>query len=216
MNIDMETAKIMGLAYLLGSLPFAWIAGKLLRGIDIRRHGSGNAGATNAWRVLGPGPGLTVGALDMAKGWAAVAMAGWISDNPAVGIRLGAGLFAVAGHTWPVWLGFRGGKGVLTAGGAFLNLAWLPMACSLAVFILVFKASGYVSLGSITASAALPLFILLIRGPWHEWQILATSLAVAVFILVMHVPNIRRLLRGDEHGFKAKSGRKPGKKRGKL
>jgi len=210
-----ENTKVLVLAYLLGSIPFAWMAGKILKGIDIRKHGSGNAGATNVWRVMGPGPGLTVGLLDMAKGWTAVAMTGWIMDNPSVGIRLAAGLTAVVGHSWSVWLGFRGGKGVLTAAGAFLNLAWLPLLCSLAVFAVVFRVSGFVSLGSIIASIALPLFIVAIRGSWHEWQILGTAIVVAVLILTRHIPNIRRMIRGEEHGFHGKPGGKARKKGGR-
>jgi len=222
MNMDSQSLKIgeiMALAYLLGSIPFSWIAGKLIKGIDIRKHGSGNAGATNVWRIMGPGPGLVVGLLDMAKGWVAVAIVGWIYQDSTrsmlINVEVLAGLLAVIGHSWPVWLGFRGGKGVLTAGGAFLYLAWLPMICSLAVFVLVFFAFKYVSLGSMIAAVFLPVFIILIRGPWHRWQVLAIAIAIAVFIVVRHIPNIKRLLAGKEHGFKAKSGGKTRRKGGK-
>lgn len=222
MNIDNETMKIIEImlaAYLLGSLPFGWLAGRLLKGIDIREYGSGNTGATNVWRVLGAVPGLIVGVLDMAKGFLAVAIAGWILQDSTrtmlISTEVGAGVCAVAGHAWPVWTGFRGGKGVLTAGGAFFYLAWLPMLCALAVFILVFLVSRYVSMGSMFAAASLPIFILLFRGPWHRWQVLGISVLIAVFILLRHLPNIRRLIRGEEHGFHRKSRGKRAKRGGK-
>ena len=222
MNFDNETVNITVIAvaaYLLGSLPFAWLAGKLIKGIDIREHGSGNSGATNVWRVMGPFPGLTVGILDMAKGWLAVAMVSWILQDSTrttlISVEVMAGVLAVAGHSWPVWTGFRGGKGVLTAAGAFLYLAWLPVAGSLGVFALVFWLSRYVSLGSMIDAVSLPVFIVLIRGPWHRWQVLGISILIAAFILFRHIPNIRRLLRGEEHGFHGKPRGKTRKKAGR-
>jgi len=219
MNITLEAVEAVILAYLLGSIPFSWLAGKLFRGIDIRKHGSGNAGATNVWRVMGPAYGLAVGLLDLGKGWLAVAAAGMIVQDTTrtslITIEVLSGFAAVAGHSWPLWLGFRGGKGVLTAGGAFLYLAWLPMACSMAVFILVFAVSRYVSLGSMVAAACLPFFIVLIRGPWHRWQILAISIVVAAVIIFRHSTNIHRLLKGTEHSFSKKPPARKRKKGGR-
>jgi len=203
---------ILAFAYLLGSLPFAWLVGKLLRGIDIRQHGSGNAGATNVFRVMGPGPGCVVAALDVGKGWMAVWVANALSDSPGSAIRLAAALAAMAGHSWPIWLGFRGGKGVLTAAGAFLNLAWLPLACSLAIFGVVFGISRYVSLGSLIGAAALPVMIAVIPGEWRNPAVFGAGLVVAILITITHIPNIKRLVRGEEHGF---SWRKRRERRGK-
>jgi glycerol-3-phosphate acyltransferase PlsY len=212
MSIDGETLNIIGIAaaaYLLGSLPFAWLAGKFIRGIDIREHGSGNTGATNVWRVMGPFPGLTVGILDLAKGWLAVAMVSWMLQDSTrttlISVEVLAGVLAVAGHSWPVWTGFRGGKGVLTAAGAFFYMAWLPMLCAIGVFMAVFLLTRYVSLGSMIAAISLPVFIVLVRGPWHRWQVLGISIFIAAFILYRHESNIRRLIRGEEHSFGRKS-----------
>ena len=194
-------------AYLLGSIPAAYIAGRA-SGVDLRKHGSGNLGATNAWRVLGWRIGLAVYAFDTAKGALNVLLLPqWLPSTRPELWAIAYGIAAIAGHVWPVVLGGRGGgKGVATAGGVFLALAWVELLVTFAVFAAVLAASGFVSLASLTAAAALPLVLLVTRGA--DAPIFLVSLVIAAFVFWTHRANIGRLRRGEESRFRGK--RPPG------
>jgi acyl phosphate:glycerol-3-phosphate acyltransferase len=195
------------LSYLLGSIPTSIIAGKAFRGIDIREHGSGNPGATNTFRVLGWKIGITVGLIDIFKGFAAVAILPSIvpADSLVTGeIRqMLAGFAAVAGHVWTVFAGFKGGKGVGTAFGMFLGLAPIPSLIAAAVWAAVTFGTGYVSLGSIIAAMALPVSVIalgLARGGL-SLPLAVLSVVLGLLVIVRHRSNISRLLRGEENRF---------------
>ncbi len=203
------------LGSLLGSLPTAYLVGRA-HGVDIRKHGSGNVGMTNAWRVLGWKAGVAVGAVDILKGYVAAA---WISRlaaaggmNPVyAGILTGAA--AILGHVFTPWLGFRGGKGVATGAGVLLGLMPIPVAVCAAVFAVAFLSTRTVSVGSLSAAAALPLSVFLLdrlTGLEYHPALLWLSVALALFVFWTHRANIRRLLRGEELSFREK--RKMGQK----
>ncbi|MEB3156085.1 MAG: glycerol-3-phosphate 1-O-acyltransferase PlsY [Cyanobacteriota bacterium] len=192
--------------YLLGSLPCGWLAARLLAGIDIREEGSGSTGATNVLRVLGKGPALAVFLLDVLKGTAAVLLArevlggaGW-QGTELDGWVVGAGLAALAGHIWPVWLGWRGGKAVATGLGMLLGLAWpVGLAC-LGLFLTVLSVSRIVSLSSMVAAVGLPL-LMLGWFPGHGGfrpAYLALAVLTTVLVLWRHRANLQRLLEGTE------------------
>ncbi|HSW10745.1 MAG TPA: glycerol-3-phosphate 1-O-acyltransferase PlsY [Bacillota bacterium] len=180
--------------YLIGGLPFGYWTGRLW-GVDIRRLGSGNVGATNVFRVLGPFPGLMVLLADAGKGIAAAFLAQSLAPDLAPWSASLAGLAAVAGHTWPWALGFRGGKGVATAAGVALFLLPGVIAASVAVMGLTALITRYVSLGSLLGAATAALMVAIIPTPLPHR--LFIGLAV-VLIYVRHIPNIRRLLAGRE------------------
>ncbi|MFZ4521884.1 MAG: glycerol-3-phosphate 1-O-acyltransferase PlsY [Bacteroidales bacterium] len=192
-------------AYLVGSIASAVWIGKMLYGIDVRQHGSGNAGATNVIRVLGYKAGIPVLLVDVFKGWLAVQIAVWL-PVPGLGteaiiyLRIATALAAVLGHVFPVYAGFKGGKGVGTVAGAGISLFPLAILIVLVVFIVVLAATHYVSLSSILASLAFPLVVYFIIGVRHP-GLLGLSLLVAVFIPATHRKNIRRLLKGEERKF---------------
>lgn len=198
---------ILFVAYLIGSFPTALITGKILKKIDIREHGSGNAGATNVFRVLGWKAGLVVLFIDMFKGFASV---WWIPNialvNPeiAVYIQILAGLAAIAGHIWTIFAGFRGGKGVGTAAGVFLGLQPGPVIICLIIFIGVVYKTKYVSLGSMIAAFLLPI-ILLVQKFFLQVEItlpmIVLSILLAIMIIVTHRSNINRLIQGTESEF---------------
>lgn len=187
--------------YVLGSIPFAYLAGRA-RGVDLRQHGSGNLGATNAVRVLGGRIGAVVYLLDTLKGFvAAFALTRMLGVEPAGIWAIAFGVAAVAGHVRPLFLRFqRGGKGVATAGGVFFGLAPLATAITFVVFVLVLTVTGYASVGSMAAALTLPLAILLI-GNGASTELLVVAVAMAVFVFWAHRANIRRLRRGEEHRF---------------
>jgi glycerol-3-phosphate acyltransferase PlsY len=192
-------------AYLLGSVPSAVWIGKMLYGIDVRQHGSGNAGATNVIRVLGYKAGIPVMLMDVFKGWLAVQLAVWIpipglSTEIMIYVRIGMALAAVLGHVFPVYAGFKGGKGVGTIAGVGISLFPLAILLVLLVFIIVLAATHYVSLASIVASLAFPLVVWFVIGIRHP-GLIGLSLLVAVFIPATHRKNIRRLLKGEENKF---------------
>jgi len=206
--MTMHPAVAVILAYVLGSIPAAYLAGRW-RGVDLRKHGSGNLGATNVFRVLGARVGIAVFLFDMAKGAVPVLLfARWTSLGPwpftsSLAIQIACGIAAIAGHVRPVFLKFgKGGKGVATAAGVFLGLAPIPAIVALATFAAVLLASGYVSLGSLTASTILPIAVYLMYG---RSPLLVVSIIVALFVFWTHRANIARLRRGEEHRF----GRKP-------
>lgn len=192
-------------AYLLGSIPSAVWIGKMLYGIDVRQHGSGNAGATNVIRVLGYKAGIPVLLFDVFKGWLAVQLAVWLpvpglSQELMIYVRIGMALAAVLGHVFPVYAGFKGGKGVGTIAGVGISLFPLAILLVLVVFILVLAVTHYVSLASIIASIAFPLVVFFIIGVRHP-GLIGLSLVVAVFIPATHRKNIQRLLKGEERKF---------------
>ena len=193
-------------AYLLGSIPTSIVVGRLFFDLDIREHGSGNAGATNAFRVLGPVPGTACIVVDVGKGAAAVILASFMpigGINPEV-VQLLAGTAAVAGHMWTVFARFRGGKGVGTAAGMLLAIYPVALLLAVAVFVVVAVATGYVSLGSISGAVAFPL-IAVVLSPAGLRDIspvlLAVTVPIALVIVYRHRSNIRRLLRGEENRF---------------
>ena len=208
----MPPALIILLAYLVGSIPFGYLIVKLRGEGDVRETGSGGTGATNVTRRAGRAAGVLTLALDAAKGAVAVALARWLlrDDSGADWWVAGAAIAAIAGHVFPVWLGFRGGKGVATGLGVFACLAPLAVLCVAPVFVAVVWATRYVSLGSITASAALPLFVWLFGGRGGATAatttaltpLLAAAVAGAALIIFMHRANIGRLLRGTESKLK--------------
>ena len=201
----MHTAIAVLLSYVAGSIPAAYLAGKS-RGIDLRRYGSGNLGATNVIRTLGWKIGLTVFAFDTAKGALPVlALPRWTEGPlaPEV-VAILCGLAAVLGHFRPVFLRFgKGGKGVATAAGVFFALAPLPMLAALAVFGVVVLVSGYVSLGSLAAAVVLPSFLLATEGA--SSPVFLVSVLLAGFVFWTHRANIRRLRRGEEYRFGRKA-----------
>lgn len=193
------------LAYLLGSVPAAYIAGRVVKGIDLRQHGSGNLGATNVYRVLGAKVAVVVLLFDAFKGAIPVHyFPPWLVPNAtpdhALEWAIAYGVAAIAGHVRPIFLLWKGGgKGVATAAGVFTALAPLPMLITLVVFALIVMVSGYVSLGSLIAAALLPIILAIVRGVHSPLLVLA--IVIALFVLWTHRANIRRLRRGEEHRF---------------
>lgn len=196
------------LAYLLGSIPFGYLIVRVRGGGDVRETGSGGTGATNVTRRAGKWAGVVTLLLDALKGALAVVIARrLLGDDAGVGWWVtAAALAAVVGHIFPVWLGFRGGKGVATGLGVFLGLAPLAVLCALPVFLAVVWATRYVSLGSMTAAATLPLSVWLLGGRGDSQAnpapLLTAALAGAALIIFMHRANIGRLLRGEESKLK--------------
>ena len=181
------------LGYLLGSIPSGWLAGRWLKGIDLRELGSGSTGATNVLRQVGKGPALVVFLIDVLKGAAAVLIARALGLGD--WIQVLAGLTALAGHIWPVWLGFKGGKAVATGLGLFLGLAWPVGLASFGVFLAVFSLSRYVSLASVLAAISLPL--LMAAGTSSNAN-LVVALVAMLLVLWRHRSNIKRLINGTE------------------
>ena len=193
-------------AYLLGSIPVGYLLVRIFRRQDIRTVGSGNIGATNVLRSEGKVLGATTFILDVCKGALAVLLASMIAGSvfpgvPQRNVEALAALFAVLGHMFPVWLHFRGGKGVATGFGVFLVAAPLAALSAITVFAIVCAISRYVSLASILGAASFPVFAwFMVKGERPVFFI-AVQAAVALLIIVKHHPNIRRLLAGNEHRF---------------
>ena len=189
-------------AYLLGSIPFGFLLSRLFGTVDIRKEGSGNIGATNVARVAGPVAGALTLLLDVGKGAGAVWLAVRLANASALWMMI-AGFCALLGHCFPIWLGFRGGKGVATAAGVFLVLCPLALLGAAILFLLVVIYWRFVSLGSISAAAAMPLLIYFFWAPHHAPPYVVTfgSLAVALLIVYKHDGNIQRLVQGNEPRF---------------
>ncbi|HUV30098.1 MAG TPA: glycerol-3-phosphate 1-O-acyltransferase PlsY [Acidobacteriota bacterium] len=203
---ELKTILPVLAAYLLGAVPFGLIVARVFGVSDLRSRGSGNIGATNVWRVLGPGAAVWVYVLDIGKGIAVVLTARQIDQ-----VLLSRDLFliccavaAIIGHVFPVYLGFKGGKGVNTALGAMITLLPVEVVICLGLFVLVVLTSRYVSLGSLAAGVALPVVLavektLAGRGMADVYQYAAVL--VAILVVVTHRGNIRRLLSGTENRF---------------
>ena len=189
------------LSYLAGSIPSAYLAGKF-RGVDLRKHGSGNLGATNVWRVLGPRIGAVVFIADLLKGFLPVYFLPRYTETLQPELwALVFGAAAILGHVKPIFLlGKGGGKGVATASGVFLALAFVPMLIAEAVWIVAFYFTRYVSLASLLGATVLPIAILAwSRDP--RSPVFIASLIIAAFVFWTHRANIGRLRRGEEHRF---------------
>ena len=193
------------LGYLIGSIPVGFILGKLARGIDIREHGSGNIGMTNVMRILGVKSGVFVFFADIAKGAAAVALAWAIlaySPNMVVWGQVAGGAAAIVGHSWPIYIGFKGGRGIATGFGAVLVLSWPVGLIAFTVFLLVVGLSRYVSLGSILGALTMLLamipFVVLDVWSFGHFAYIVFGLVVVPIVIFRHRDNIRRLLSGTE------------------
>jgi glycerol-3-phosphate acyltransferase PlsY len=198
----MTIAILLILAYLIGSIPTAVWVSKLVYGIDIREHGSGNAGATNAFRILGTKAGSGVMLADMLKGFLAVKLSLFspllVRSEPFVNLQIFLGLAAVIGHIFPIWAEFRGGKGIATLFGMILSIQPLVAVSLVAVFFLMLFLTRYVSLSSITASIAFPLLIIFIFNNAEELSYRLFAIATAFLVVLTHHKNISRLLHGNE------------------
>ncbi len=189
------------ISYLIGSIPTAFIAGKMLKNIDIREHGSGNMGATNVFRVLGKKPGIAVLVIDILKGVVGVAVVGSLFGFTNVLTYVMLGIAAVCGHNWTVFLQFKGGKGIATSLGVLIGLTIMfpalrpVLGFTLLGFLIVFLTTAYVSLASIVAAVILPLIMVLTH---QSVEIVALGVVFCVFVIVRHKANIKRLLSGQE------------------
>jgi acyl phosphate:glycerol-3-phosphate acyltransferase len=198
----MNELLVIVLAYLIGSIPTALWVSKYFFDIDIRDYGSGNAGATNTYRVLGSKWGTLVMIVDMLKAIVAVKLAFLLPDAHEyelylINMQIGLGLAAVLGHVFPIWANFRGGKGVASLFGMVLGIQPNVALCCVGIFILVLYVTRWVSLSSILASVAFPIFILIIfNEPEHLYRVFAVI--VALMVLFTHQKNIARLLKGNE------------------
>jgi glycerol-3-phosphate acyltransferase PlsY len=204
----MRPVLVLIAAYLLGSIPFGYLIVRGTEGGDVRESGSGGTGATNVSRRAGKVAGVCTLLLDALKGVLALGLARWfLSVDGGVNWWVAAAaLMAVVGHCFPVWLGFRGGKGVATGIGVFLGLSPIAVACAAVVFILVVWTTRYVSLGSITATAVFPLCVWLLSVCFKPEAYLSQTMTAAIgcgaLIIFMHRANIVRLMRGTESKFK--------------
>jgi len=190
------------LSYFLGSLPTAYIAGRLLKGLDIRQHGSGNVGATNTFRVLGKRAGITVFVIDVIKGVIPVTLIADSLASPGLVFRIGLGIIAVLGHNWTIFLNFKGGKGMATSLGLLIgltcvqpSLGYILVVC-VSTWTAVFLVSGYVSLASIVAAIVFPLGTSLGRQPI---EVVFLSILIGLLVIIRHRSNIRRLMQGREN-----------------
>lgn len=193
-------------AYLLGGFPTSYVAGRALRGVDLRHHGSGNLGATNAFRVLGWKAAVPIFMVDILKGFLPTYLFPAFDGSTAWAWALAYGAAAILGHVFSVYVGFRGGKGVATGAGVFLALAPAAVAFGLAVWLTLVLATGYVSVASIAAAALLPPLAALTGAPR---EVVGLALVLACFIILAHRANIGRLLRGEEHRFRRRPAASP-------
>ena len=196
----LSSLLLLALGYLLGSMPNGYLAGRWLKGIDLRQCGSGSTGATNVLRNVGKAPALVVFLLDVGKGALAVLLAKSFGLNDWVQVL--AGLAALAGHIWPVWLGWKGGKAVATGLGMFLGLAWpVGLAC-FGLFMAVISISRIVSLSSVVAAIGLPVLMVLAGANGAS---ISVSVVASVMVLWRHRSNIERLIAGTEPRIGAKT-----------
>jgi len=208
----LNTVVITILSYALGSISFGVIIGKIGRGIDIRDYGSKNAGFTNVYRVIGPLPALSVLILDIAKGMVAVLLITKISFDSVslslIDLKILTGIFVILGHVFPIFAGFRGGKGIATGMGVLVSIVPVEVALALALFVLIVAITRYISLGSLSATAF--IFLALIFERYYLKYRVPTQLIImlsflTVFIFFNHRSNIKRLLSGTENKFGRKA-----------
>jgi len=201
-TLSVTTLLLLLVAYVFGSIPFGLILAKLFGGADVRKAGSGNIGATNVARVVGPLAGVLTLIFDAGKGWLSVWIAGRVSHGEA-GVMIAAGFAAMLGHCFPVWLKFRGGKGVATAAGVFSALCPEALLAATILFAVVVWFWRYVSLGSLSAAAALPLLVYLLWAPHFAPPIIVTlgALGIAALVIYQHRGNSGRVAGGEEPKF---------------
>jgi len=208
--INLDLILLLLISYVTGSTPTSIIAGKVVKGIDIREHGSGNAGGTNVFRVLGWKPALVVIIVDIFKGWlpTAIYATTLFQDQPIQDIgavQILCGFAAVLGHTYTMFAGFKGGKGVGTLGGMLIALFPIAVPLCIIVFAIVLILTGYVSLGSIIASVSLPIILLTLPplgfAEPPTLSLLVFSLLIPWFIIFTHRSNLSRLRSGEENRF---------------
>ena len=186
---------ILLISYLLGSFPSGFLYAKNLKGIDLRYVGSGSTGATNVLRNIGKWPALIVFILDVLKGFIAVKIAYFfLSDNI---FQVLAGLFAITGHIWPIWLKGKGGKAVATGLGMFIALSWKVGLASFGTFLIMISLTKIVSLSSITAAILLPIYMFIYIGTFNDPYTIF-SFIVAIIVILKHRSNINRILKGEE------------------
>lgn len=206
-------ASLVILAYLIGSIPFSFLVARLVSGRDIREEGSHNVGATNVARTAGRAAGVVALLLDIAKGYGAVVVGRWVVGQGGWPFAPGtaawesrefwvalAGLIAILGHLFPVWLRFHGGKGVATAGGVFLALAPIVVAGAVLVFAIVLLVFRFVSLASIVTAASMPVLLHYLVPRASFWHVVV-SIAIAIIVIAKHHSNISRLVAGTERRF---------------
>jgi glycerol-3-phosphate acyltransferase PlsY len=193
------TYALLALSYLLGATPTSYWMGRAFHGLDLREHGSGNLGASNVFRILGPKWALPVVAVDVAKGFVPVWFFPSMVDGD-LGWTLAFGGAAIVGHIFSLWVGLKGGKGIATSAGVFLGLAPWAVLGSFVVWLVLTLPTGYVSLGSMGAAATLPVFVALTphRG---DTALIWFAVILAFFVIWAHRANMRRLLRGIERRF---------------
>lgn len=205
-----ELLGLAALAFMLGAIPFPYLIARAMAGIDIREHGSGNPGASNVFRVVGPGAGIVTFALDTAKAAVAVSLAAWIlpvgqlASVDFVWYEILLGILAVCGHVWSPFLGGRGGKGVATVIGVFWVVFPMGLLTGFLCGLVVVVVYRFFSLGSLVGVCALPVAYFLVKEqPWHpaSLPILYLSLVATALVLARHTDNIKRLLSGREHGM---------------
>ncbi|WP_020616695.1 glycerol-3-phosphate 1-O-acyltransferase PlsY [Paenibacillus daejeonensis] len=206
--MSLEAVLGVVISYLLGSIAFSIVIAKWVKGIDIRQHGSGNAGATNTLRVLGKGPAVLVLLLDAAKGIAAVLIGCWLGGENPEWVAALCGLAAVLGHNWPIWFRFKGGKGIATTIGVMATLAFLPSLLAGVLAILIIALTRYVSVGSLVFAIMTPVFILLFQAGMPSFW---AGFVVAALAVIRHRKNIANLMQGTENKLGAKKGVPHGK-----
>lgn len=211
-NLPRSLMFVLLVSYLIGSIPWGYIIGRA-NGIDIRKHGSHNIGATNVTRVLGAVPGRLCFVLDFLKGWFPVVFFGSARIASRLALSQGwcmllAAAAAVLGHVFPVWLLFRGGKGVATSIGACLAMAFWPVVIGALAWFIVYKKTLVVAIASLTLAMVTPLSALILRLAGLSdlsWQAVVLMFLLGVLIILRHHENIRRLLKGEENSFKKKA-----------
>ncbi|GAE29002.1 glycerol-3-phosphate 1-O-acyltransferase PlsY [Halalkalibacter hemicellulosilyticus] len=194
--IAISLIVVIIISYLLGSISFSYLIAKKIKKVDIRQHGSGNAGATNTLRVLGIGPAILVLSLDIAKGIVAVWLGHWLAPDDGGVFPALAGFAAIAGHNWPIYFGFRGGKGVATTIGVLATLVFLPALYAGLIAIGSIFMTRYVSLGSILFVIGTPIFMIAFFDYPDAYTYL--TLIIAVLLIWRHQTNIKRLVAGEE------------------
>ncbi|OAB32632.1 acyl-phosphate glycerol 3-phosphate acyltransferase [Paenibacillus macquariensis subsp. defensor] len=197
------------MSYLIGSISFSVLLAKMLKGIDIRQHGSGNAGATNTLRILGKGPAIVVLCLDVLKGIIAVWLGKWLGGDVAW-IPALCGIAAIIGHNWPLYFHFRGGKGVATTIGVLVTLSFFPALIAGIIAILSIVITRYVSLGSLIFVALTPVVMLLLGG--YPWPTFWCSLIIVIFVVFRHRTNIVKIVQHRENKIGSGGSSKGGKR----